>query len=228
MKISIVIAVLDSHEIVRRQVLHWFRLDLPPDVEILLMDDGSSPPIQVDRLVPNLQVIPTNDFRPWTTGIARNTGSRLARGEYLLMTDIDHILSRKLIDAVRFFDGDKMQFRRQFGVLDQDGVFTQDMATLKSYGLQGDTVETQRHGNSFAIRKSVFEALGRYNEERSALPYPSGEERLLNRKWQDRMEAGEFQHHVYGPPIYVFPQGRFCGDEDYNPFGLFHNLSRKR
>jgi hypothetical protein len=27
--------------------------------------------------------------------------------------------------------------------------------------------------------------------------------------------------------LYMFPNGQFCGDVDYNPFSLFHELTRK-
>lgn len=221
MKLSIVIAILNSHEIVRRQITHLKRMSLPDSVEILLMDDGSIPALEGEW------VIPTNDFRPWTTGIARSTGARLAKGEYLLMTDIDHILSKELVDAVLKFSGDRMNFPRQFGVLDENGEFTQDMAVLRSYGLKGKSLTANRHGNSFAIRKDIFWDMGGYDKERSALPYPSGEDRLFNRTWHYRADKGFYKQASYGPPIYVFPSGRFCGDDDYNPFGLFHNLSRK-
>jgi hypothetical protein len=46
-------------------------------------------------------------------------------------------------------------------------------------------------------------------------------------------EAGEirdfddmigFEHR---PILYMFPNGKYCGDVDHNPFGLFHTLTRK-
>jgi len=27
--------------------------------------------------------------------------------------------------------------------------------------------------------------------------------------------------------LLMFPNGQYCGDVDYNPFGLFHTLTRK-
>jgi hypothetical protein len=29
------------------------------------------------------------------------------------------------------------------------------------------------------------------------------------------------------PTLFMYPNGQFCGDVDFNPFGLFHKLSRK-
>jgi hypothetical protein len=45
MKLSIVIPVLDSHEIVRRQALYLGWL-VGFDAEVILVDDGSNPPIE--------------------------------------------------------------------------------------------------------------------------------------------------------------------------------------
>ena len=43
MRLSIIIPVLNSHEVVRRQLLHFERIGLPPDTELILVDDGSDP-----------------------------------------------------------------------------------------------------------------------------------------------------------------------------------------
>ena len=45
MKLSIIIAVLNSQEILRRLILYWSRMSLPDDVEFIIMDDGSKPPL---------------------------------------------------------------------------------------------------------------------------------------------------------------------------------------
>lgn len=46
-KLSIIIPVLNSHEIVRRQIKHFKRMDLPDDVELIIVDDGSDPPVEI-------------------------------------------------------------------------------------------------------------------------------------------------------------------------------------
>jgi len=43
MKLSIVISIYQSHEIVRRQALHFAKMGLPDDVEFIFVDDGSDP-----------------------------------------------------------------------------------------------------------------------------------------------------------------------------------------
>jgi len=227
LKISIVIPVLNSHEVVRRQALHFERIGLPTmnDVEFILVDDGSDPPLEPR---PWMRLHRTGDKRPWTWALARNAGARMATGEYLLMTDIDHIISADLIESVRNCKVQKMQFKREFGVLDKHGRFTQDMAVLKRYGLEYDTVHVKPLPNNFAMRRDVFWELGGYREDIVERPYPQGEDRMFKGVWSRWIRQSEGRMvDTYRPTIYLFPNGKFCGDVDANPFGLFHSLSRK-
>ncbi len=223
MKASIVIAVLNSHEILRRQLLHFGKMNLPDDIEIIIIDDGSEPPLEGS--LKNLTIHATNDKRPWTQPVARNIGARMAKGEYLICTDIDHILSSKLIDTVVSSDCDVIRFKREAGVLDENGDFTQDREVLLAYGYEPHRgLRMSAHGNSYAIKKELFHHLGG-SQQRTR--YPNRDEQKIKRglhklRNQVQMLTGDSR-----PTIYMIPNGRFCGDKDYNPFGLFHNLTRK-
>ena len=46
-RLSIIIPVLNSHEIVRRQIEHFKKMNLPDDVELIIVDDGSDPPLEL-------------------------------------------------------------------------------------------------------------------------------------------------------------------------------------
>ena len=116
MKISICIAVLNSHEIVRRQLLHFKAMDLPDDVEIIFADDNSDPPLEGE--LKNFSIHQTGFKEKWTQPAARNYAVKHATGEYLIVTDIDHIITKKLIEAVRNCEFDVLRFKRQAGVLD--------------------------------------------------------------------------------------------------------------
>lgn len=230
-KVSLIIPVLNSHEVVRRQLLHFQQIGLPDDTELIIVDDGSDPPLGFTADLP-LTIHFTHDTRPWTWAPARNAGARIARGEYLLMTDVDHILSRDLIDRARTFGGQKMQFNREFGVLDEDGRFTQDLDVLKQYGLSLERIASRGVvlkplPNNFAMRKDVFWQLGGYREDLVGRRYPQGEDSAFKRAWHKWQAAGLGQVHHERPTIYMFPNGQYCGDVDHNPFGLFHGLSRK-
>lgn len=234
MTLSIVTPVLDSHEIVRRQLLHYGRMELPNTVEIILVDDGSKPPLRSMPLpkVRNLAIIETHDPRPWTWALARNAGARAARGEYLLMCDIDYIIPRGAIDDAMGLVEDRMNFQREFGVLDEEGQFTQDLAELRRWGLteqriQDRGVRVSAHTNDFVMRRSTYWDLGGYRTDLVGKPYPQGEDRCFQGVWERAQEAGKVNRTEYRPLVYMFPNGKYCGDKDANPFGLFHSLSRK-
>jgi hypothetical protein len=200
---------------------------LPSDTELILVDDGSDPPIEntSDLFV---RIHCTRDTRPWTWALARNAGARIAYGEYLLMFDLDHILTREALHFIREFDGLKVQFKREFGVLDEEGYLTQDREVLASYGLPpGNSLKVGPLPNNFAMRRDLFWELGGYREDLVEKPYPQGEDRAWRSTWRTYQEQTGAQVCPHRPTMYVFPTGKHCGDVDYNPHGLFHGLTRK-
>jgi len=235
MKLSIIMPFLNSHEIVRRQLVYMRRQDFPDDVEIIFMDDGSDPPLEVpDNPPKNFTLHATNDFRKWTSSLARNTGAKLAKGKYLFMTDGDYIISPQAVDRARRFDGDRLGCRREFGVLTEDGEFTQEHSVLLEYGLVPRRIRERGtklppHPNNFVMRKTLFEEMGGYDEERIlSRDYPQKEDTHFKRHLMRLVGEGKVQvSHDKRPVLYMFPNGQFCGDVDYNPFGLFHDLTRK-
>lgn len=234
MKLSIVIAFYNSHGAVARQIKYFKAMNLPDDIEFIFVDDGSSPPHNIaDYDLKNLRIHATNEKRPWTQGLARNAGAKLARGEYLFMTDIDHILSKEAIMEAYNFTGDKMVFPRHFGVLLEDGTLTQDLAVLEEYGMDMGRVNTERglyasvHGNTWVMKKSTFELLGGYSRRVCSRGYHTGDDSYFNRVW-GRYSAKNVIHQAFGPKIYIFPIGRYHVRGDKNPMGLFHNLSHEQ
>ena len=233
MRVSIIIPVLNSHEVVRRQMLHFDKIGIPEDVEVILVDDGSVPRIEVaDR--PWLTVLRTEDYRDWTWPLARNLGAKHAKGEYFIMADLDHIITREFIDCARTFSGDHIRINREFAVLDEEGNLTQDRDLLEQYGLpKHKALAFNPHRNQFAIHKDLYWKLGGYREDRIGKPYPQREDGDFARQWRLLHEAGEIKDfdEVVGyenrPTLYMFPNGKYCGDVDFNPLNLFHTLTRK-
>jgi glycosyltransferase involved in cell wall biosynthesis len=232
MKLSIVIPVLDSHEILRRQLLHFEKMGLPDDTEIIIVDDGSDPALEPNCNGLPVRLFRTHDKRAWTWPLARNRGAKEAKGEYLLMFDIDHTITRDAIDTIYSFGGDKVQFKREFGVLLEDGTLTQDLDTLVQYGFPRERVKKRALAipplpNNFAMRRELFWDMGGYREDRIGRPYPQGEDRLFKKQWLIWERTKGVKVHTYRPTAYMFPNGYLCnGDVDYNPFNLFHKLSR--
>lgn len=253
MKLSIVIPVLNSHEVLRRQLLFYAQMGIPKDTELIIVDDGSSPRLgetvfpgpraSCSTVVNGLHlmtgyfqgtavsVLETDDFRPWTWALARNSGARIATGEYLLMYDLDHIVPKYAIDFIRGTTATKVQFVREFGVLDEMGRLTQDRDVLEAHGIpKGQSLKIGPLPNNFAMRRDVFWELGGYREDLVEKPYPQGEDRAFRSVWRtyERERGGEgSQVCTLRPRIFMFPNGKYCGDVDADPKNLFHTLSRK-
>jgi len=211
-------------------------MPLPLDCELVLVDDGSNPPLNYEGALPNLRIIYTNDKRPWTQPLARNRGAREARGEYLFFTDIDHILSEPAVQAARSFDGDKMVFYRYMGILDRFGTVLSDAKSVLDFGYSRARFKRRglhggSHGNTYVIRKSLFWELGGYREDLAGIgAFHMGgkfnsEERSFNNKYRRREQSGVVKPTVVGPNIYCYPVSKFRDDGDNNPHGLFHKLS---
>ena len=228
-KVSIIIAVLDSHMVVKRQIKYFNSLGLPDDVEIIFMDDGSDPPLKTLRTynLKNFAIYPTGDTRPWSQACARNLGAKIAQGEFLLMTDIDHILSKDAIMAVRNFTGDKMIFLRSYAIIDKHGNINQNLKTLYRYGLtktqyKKHGLRKNRHTNTFAIRRSIYFELNGYHPRYCNRPLKGnkGDKSFFNR-YLKYHKQGHCKWQEQGPDIYTYP------GLPEDPLKIFHKLKRE-
>ena len=225
MQLSIVIPVYNSHRVVRRQIKHFHSMGLPNDIEIILMDDGSDPPLKQYfpnwKEVNNLYIYPTCDKRPWTQACAKNLGARIADGEYIFITDIDHILPKETIMEAYRFRGDKMVFSRHFAVLDNKGRVRTDIKTLRRYGHKKPRRTTYQHTNTFCMKRKVFWDIGGYPEEDCDVGRQDNrDDTHLHNRYKAHVRKGLASPAVQGPLTYVFPA---VADD---PKGLFHNLDR--
>lgn len=239
MKTSIVFAVLDSHKAVDRHLRYFEQMPLPDDVELVLVDDGSTPPLKeflrYDHRPKNLRILRHDIDAEWTQPAARNLGAREAQGEFLILSDIDHIVTKELIDFVNRGEWDCMMFKREVAVLDEDGDFVQDDETVLEYGylpwrLEENKYTIPKHVNSFGIRKDLYLKLGGMDERRVGTNrYPNHDDSRLRNRLHKLRVAGEIKYcpEDQWPMIYMFPNGKYAGDVDHNPFGLFHDLTRK-
>ena len=217
--LSLIVTVLDSHEIVRRQLLHLNGV-LTRECELLLIDDGSEPSLEatcngVERAYA-FRLVPTHDRRPWTQPAARNLGARLAQAEKLLFFDIDHIVTADILAACLAYDGDRLFWRRRPGVLDGDGRVVTDRRVLLAHGMRREIVDV--HLNSFLIRRTVFERLGGYDERFSG--QYGGDDHDFNRRYAALVRRGLARPHDIRGEGYRYPKTERFPE-------LFHALPRR-
>ena len=169
-KYALIIAVLESYEYVRRQILFMNEfMGNYPEWEVIIVDDGSSPELEseVDFSKANfrIRVVHSNDTRDWSQPCARNLGAKITSADLLLFTDIDHVVTEGVIRDCMAFKGDKLHFYRVRGVLSTGGVMEYDRETLIDHHCPVDRVnQRDQHYNTFAVRHWIFDVMGGYDE----------------------------------------------------------------
>lgn len=236
MLLSIIFNVLESYEVVKKHILHFKKMPLPEGVEVIFVDDGSIPSIS-DYLVgaewdfcfvevglpSRIKIIETRDFRPWTQGLARNKGASEASGDYMLFSDIDHIITKEIIEYCLEFKGDKMEFTRKWGIFGEQGDIITDAGILVEYGLPIRIKDrVTKPFNIFLLKKDHFNTLGGY-EGRYAGHY-GGEDVNFANKYRDLLYSrGKAKRSVMCPhSMYVYP------DPARDVKQVFHSLRRKK
>jgi Glycosyl transferase family 2 len=218
-RLSLIVNVLESYEVVRRQLLHLDRV-LTPECELILVDDGSVPSLEATcqgvskRFAFVLHC--TNDRRPWTQPRARNIGARLATSAKFLFFDIDHIVTSSVIWESLQFAGDKLHWLRSPAILDDHGSVITDPNVLKSYGSAGHSSTV--HANSFVIRRTLFERLNGY-DERFCGQY-GGDDIDFNERYGHLCRAG------LAKPAEIRGSGHVFPDPARDVKRLFHSLTR--
>jgi glycosyltransferase involved in cell wall biosynthesis len=206
MKLSIVIPVLDSHEVVKRQVLYWNTI--PTDnCEIILVDDGSNPPIQIMwHIYIPIFIFRTHDTSPWSEHMATNLGISKARGEYIFKTDIDHIIPPESLDEALAYNGTALlRFKRKEAKINIRG-------EISDIGK-----ERKPHSNTHVLKKSTFEKIGGYNE------YGRGVGCGGSYDFRCRLGLHGIKEVMSENYVYVWPNSPITPTEDQH---LFHNLRK--
>lgn len=129
--------------------------------EIILVDDGSpEPAVAVPRpkRLPALRIYRVLEDRPWHQHAARNLGADQAGEGWLLLTDMDHVLTAESAGLL-FKAIDK-------GGLDPETIYMLDrveadtgLPTLNGNG------EPKPHPNSFVVTRELYWRIGGYDED---------------------------------------------------------------
>lgn len=234
MELSVVIPVFESYEIVRRQLRHLERMcnKVRRNVEFIMIDDGSDPPIDFTNHLKYFIGRCTNNTVPWSEHAARNLGAHLAHGRNLFLIDIDYIIPERTLLKALGFQGDRMAIRRSFGYLDENGDIVTDKQSLSEWGLADEYLPYDHvpgHRSQFVMRRDLFFKLGGYREDLAGVNHPmgGGPGQQFWRKWQrlaKRKRAKLSNRQAY---VFMFPMGKFHQTGSYNPHGLFHDLKRE-
>lgn len=145
-RISIVYPFYNNHVMLAKQLDHIGSLSqsIIDAVEYIFVDDGSKSPINLDAPRFNAQVFRVRRDIKWNQDGARNIGAHHARGEWLLLADIDHIIPEETLREALTVEDDKIfTFRR----VDKNGT------TLRP------------HLNSFLMKKKRYWEIGGYDED---------------------------------------------------------------
>ncbi|MHA2085385.1 MAG: glycosyltransferase [Candidatus Thorarchaeota archaeon] len=203
-------------------MLYMNRLELPSWFEVILVDDGSDPPINpITVSTFDYKLVKTNDFRPWTQALAINHGVKQSKARYIWCSAIDHFISKEAIEHLSKWEGDKLIHPRRFAILDESGeIVTDDLNLLVEYGLRGFELDrkckTGSAAGMFVMRRELWDILGGYSDQ-YGVGY-GGDDVDLGKRYGELYYSGIANRHEVGPYVYVFPNP--AGDVK----GIFHSL----
>lgn len=139
MIVSVIIPTRNRHDLLRESVLSVARQTYE-DVELIVVDDGSSEPVEQaartawseKRPAGKLQVIRQE---PLNSNIARNKGFHACKGEWVIFLDSDDLLSPDCIEnRIRYLSNKNDDFVATVGQIFQSTVGDQDLVWNLSDG----------------------------------------------------------------------------------------------
>ncbi len=125
-------------------------------IEIIIVDDGSPEPVALDRLPPlDFSIYRITEDRPWHQHAARNLGAHVAAGPWLLLTDMDHVLTAPNADALM----------SRLGRLDPaTAYFLNRIEADTGEPTLGRDGKVKPHPNSFVMTRDLYWRAGGYDE----------------------------------------------------------------
>jgi Glycosyltransferases involved in cell wall biogenesis len=140
------------------EMTRWTKM-AKAQIEVIIVDDGSpEPAIDVERSegLPELRIFRVREDRPWWQHGARNIGAHEAHGPWLLLTDIDHVLTASAAAALL----------KRIGHLDAQTAYFLHRIEADT-GLPTVSAKGQRkpHPNSFVMTRDLFWRVGGYDED---------------------------------------------------------------
>jgi glycosyltransferase involved in cell wall biosynthesis len=146
--LSVIVHGYNNQDVVDRQLALWATWPNYDDIEFILIDDGSSPPLHWKNPPNRSRRARIFDDIPWNQPGARNLGASLASGETLLFFDLDHF-----IDAPAF--GKILEHSKSIN--------SQEIYRFRRIDPSGKLLHS--HLNSFMIKRSAFFSICGYDED---------------------------------------------------------------
>lgn len=101
--LTLILPYYRQPEMLAEQLRHV--AEYPAGIHTVIVDDGSPEPARFDPL-PNVSLYRIIPDIPWNRGQARNLGAWVATTDWILQTDIDHVLMRRQAEQlVGMLDG---------------------------------------------------------------------------------------------------------------------------
>lgn len=158
-RLSICMPYYCNPSMLAHQYSVWAGYDngLKSQIQIVLVDDGSpagQAAIDVPRLgnLPTFRIYRVLEDRPWHQHGARNLAANEAIGEWLFMTDMDHVLpSESLAKLLNRLTEDRVY-----------GFHRVDAPKMQPKLLNG---RHHPHQNTFAVKRERYWAAGGYDED---------------------------------------------------------------
>jgi|FreactTroBogLake_1042271.scaffolds.fasta_scaffold00235_8 glycosyltransferase involved in cell wall biosynthesis len=149
MLLSVIIHVYNNQKALEDQASMWKTWDLGNKVELIFIDDCSSPPLDVSLLPLTTKCYRILDDIPWNMPGAKNLGALKASGKWLLFYDADQFLDAEGLKKLA----------AQLPALPANTIFRFNRFGLKDHGL------LPIHQNCQVIRKNEYLEIGGYDED---------------------------------------------------------------
>jgi len=160
--VTLIMPYYDNAEMLRVHLAAWH--DWPADIrerfKVIIVDDGSpnapaaSVPLPANLI--DISIYRVTEDRPWHQHAARNLGAHVADDGWLLLTDMDHVLTAENAAALV----------RRLRKMDEGTVYTLHRIEADTgeptLGLSG---KSKPHPNSFVLTKDLYWRIGGYDED---------------------------------------------------------------
>jgi len=159
-RLTLVYPFYENHQFIQTQLSQWaaWPSDDRAHVEVIVVDDGSPTPLTIDTPPVRLRQFRIDVDVRWNWLAARNIGAHHAAGEWLLLTDMDHVVPSETLRSVVFA--------------------RHDPKVVYAFARREHTGQiVSPHSASFLMTKAMFWQIGGYDEALSGHYGTDGEYR---------------------------------------------------